>query len=77
MSLFLFHVTEIAHLLARSKSTISRELRRNAAPCFCTALNCVNAPTSNAGRPAACISDWRMHHWIPTSRPVSWSIIGR
>lgn len=25
-------ITEIAHLLKRSKSTISRELRRNAAP---------------------------------------------
>lgn len=25
-------ITEIAHLLGRSKSTISRELRRNAAP---------------------------------------------
>lgn len=37
MSLLLFHVTEIAHLLARSKSTISRELCRNAAPCFRTA----------------------------------------
>ena len=72
-------ITEIAHLLNWSKSTISRELRRNAAP--------VGQPMSYCSLTAQalykqCREACRPHKrlvYAPTltSKPVLWSTTGR
>ena len=69
-------ITEIAHLLKRSKSTISREFRRNAAPVDLLPIDCASALQA-AQESLIRISGWSMHHCIPTSRSVSWSTTGR
>ena len=67
-------VTEIAHLLDRSKSTISRELRRNAAPAGQPMSYCpLTAQTLYKRRREACRPHKRllsMHHCIPTVEPL-------
>ena len=73
-------ITEIAHLLKRSKSTISRELRRNAAPVdqpmpYFPLI--AQALSSNAGKPVIRINALSMHLCTPTSRSASWSTTGR
>ena len=64
-------VTEIAHLLDRSKSTISRELRRNAAPAgqpIVLPVDRANALQAAQGSLSSAISALSMHHCIPTFR---------
>ena len=73
-------ITEIAHLLKRSKSTISRELRRNAAPVDQLMPYCpLTAQALHKQRRKACHPHKRlsMHLFIPTSRSVSWRTTGR
>ena len=76
-------ITEIAHLLKRSKSTISRELRRNAAPVDQLMPYCpLTAQALYKQRREACHPHKRLEHaplhsYIPTSRSVSWSTTGR
>ncbi len=73
-------IMEIAHLLDRSKSTISCELRRNAAPAGQPMSYCpLTAQTLYKRRREACRPHkrWSMHHCIPTSKSAFWSTPGR
>ena len=69
-------ITKIAQLLNRSKSTISREIRRNAASADPSMPDYLpfEAQTRfmySAGKPVGRISAWTTHRCGFTSRPVS------
>ena len=73
-------ITEIAHLLKRSKSTISREFHRNAAPAAQPMSYCpLIAQALYKQRREACHPHKRlsMHLCTPTSKSASWSTTGR
>ena len=73
-------ITEIAHLLKRSKSIISRELRRNAAPVDQPMPYCpLTAQTLYKQRREACHLHKRLEHapLHSTSKSASWSTTGR
>ncbi len=74
-------ITEIAHLLNRSKSTISREFRRNAAPAAQPMSYCpLTAQALYKQRREACRPHKRLAYaplHALTSKPVSWSTTGR
>ena len=73
-------ITEIAHLLKRSKSTISRKLRRNVDPAdqpIRTARWRHKHSTSSAEKPVVRICALNVHHCTPTSSSASWSTTGR
>ena len=70
-------IMEIAHLLKRSKSTISRELRRNAAPVDQPMPYCpLTAQALYKQRREACHPHKRLEHATLHS-PASWSTTGR
>lgn len=76
---FLIHgesITKIARLLNRSKSTISREIRRNAASAdssmpYYLPFEAQMLYVHSAGKPVGRISAWTTHRCELTSRPVS------
>lgn len=71
-------ITEIAHLLKRSKSTISRELRRNAAPVDQPMPYCpLTAQALYKQRREACHPHKRLEHApLHSSKSASWSTTG-
>ena len=72
-------ITEIAHLLKRSKSTISRELRRNAALACQPMSYCpLTAQTLYKQRRKACHPHKCLEHApLHSSKSVSWGTTGR
>ena len=68
-------ITKIARLLNRSKSTISREIRRNAASADSSMPYYLPFEAQifmySAGKPVGRISAWTTHRCELTSRPVS------
>lgn len=73
-------ITEIVHLLNRSKSTISRELRRNAAPAGQPMSYCpLTAHALYKQRREACRPHKRLAYapLHASSKLVSWSTTGR
>nr|WP_301893308.1 helix-turn-helix domain-containing protein [Mitsuokella multacida] len=74
-------ITEIAHLLSQSKSTISRELHRNAAPAKHSmpvpAFGCAGPLQAAQSRLYGHTSAWRMLPCAPLCRSASCSTTGR